>query len=110
MQGNLEPLLAIQVSIKTDLKDQPPLPRVISLPCTAMIMGYVGRRDAVNNLLQQLSHTTRAYCTQNHEKGLHTFVLKRLPFRADPTPEVRYNPGEFKQTKTKYIEPNPMLE
>lgn len=95
MQGNMEPLSAIQVPIKTDLKDLPGLPPLNSPSCVAMIMGYVGRRDVVYNLLQQLSHTTRSYCTQYRSQALQTYVPKNLPFRANPTPEVRFNVGEF---------------
>ena len=99
MQGDMKPLSVVRVPIKTNLKDRSALPPLNSPSCIAMIMGYVGRRVVVYNLLMQLSHTTRTYCIQYRGQALQTYVPKNLPFRANPYPKVRFNVSEFGESK-----------
>ena len=51
-QANMEPIRIIHAPIKKELSQKPPLPAIQSLLCAALIMGYVGDKDAVLHLLQ----------------------------------------------------------
>ena len=90
----------ISPAIKSELQQQPTLPAIKSLLCTAMIMGYVGEKDIVLSLLQQLSHSSRAYCMANKNAALKTFVIDEKPFRENPQPKTRFTKNSSRESET----------
>ena len=55
------------------LKYNQPIAGLPSRKVTAVMLSYVGRRDEVCQMLQVLSHTSRAYCIQN--AGLKAYLV-----------------------------------
>ena len=61
-----------------------PFNKLNSLHITAIILQYVGKKKAVCQLLQLLTHTSRAYCRQKVD-GLVAFIID------DPKMEKKLN-------------------
>ena len=68
----------INVPIKQELLNCKPLTRFQSLLCTANIFSYVGRRNVVYEVLQKLSHGSRAYCMKTRGSALQAFTRKKV--------------------------------